>query len=854
MLTTIRYHLFFIFILISSFFYAQEKNIKVEKHSTNTPEKDSLNPKSSNALEKIITYTSDRQIHDLINRITYLKGNAKVNYETYEIQANYIEINWKTNAVNAKGKKNTNGKILEPAIFKENEKNYEYNELNFNFKSRLGTAYNSRIVEGENVIVSKIAKRKNDSISFLKNSIYTTDTYFLNKKDSLADYHIAISKIKNINNKQIITGPVQFYIEQVPTPLVLPFLTIPLTNDRRAGLLMPVFGETENTGFYLQGLGLYIPIKDYADIKLTGDFYSKGSFGFHNTNTYKKIYSYDGDLRFDFENNITGVKGLDNYNKSSLFNFSWNHIQDAKLNPFLVFSSNVNFSSTNYFSGTINNNNIVNQRIFTNTTSSSINLIKKFNVFPGTISLGLNHSQNNESKLVDLVLPQLNFNIPRQYLFAGKNQIKKGLLQKIGMDYELDSRNEISTKDSLIFKKEMFENLKTGINQTINLNTGTTLLSYFPVNFNFNYKETTYFNEVKKTFNSISNTVDEEKINGLNSFRTFSGGGNISTTFYGMLKFKKGKISAIRHMVIPQIGFSYSPNFSTNFWGYYKSYLDNSGKSISYSKYDGIYGSPNATDSKLISFSLDNSLEMKVFSKNDSIDEGTTKKIKILERLNINASYDAALENKNLSNITFNGTTSILKEKLNINFNGTVNPYEYNKTSKVFLDNLGKLKLVNYDITASINFNPDFFTKEKKEKTPKYNKTGTVVLEKYFFDDENYAKFPVKWDLNLGLSHNVQFNESEDKYNNLSSMRFSGSISPSLNWLINFSSGYDFNSNEITFTSLGFKRDLRSFEIAFNWVPIGANNTWDFLINIKATILKDALKYNERSLNTNNNF
>lgn len=62
-----------------------------------------------------------------------------------------------------------------------------------------------------------------------------------------------------------------------------------------------------------------------------------------------------------------------------------------------------------------------------------------------------------------------------------------------------------------------------------------------------------------------------------------------------------------------------------------------------------------------------------------------------------------------------------------------------------------------------------------------------------------------------------------------------------------FSSGYDFVQKGVTFTQLRFERDLLSWRMSFNWVPIEPNTSWGFFIGIKSSVLSD-IKYDKRNL------
>jgi len=109
----------------------------------------------------------------------------------------------------------------------------------------------------------------------------------------------------------------------------------------------------------------------------------------------------------------------------------------------------------------------------------------------------------------------------------------------------------------------------------------------------------------------------------------------------------------------------------------------------------------------------------------------------------------------------------------------------------------------------------------------------------------------IPWDLRMQFTTSYNNNNRQSEFGSASLM-FSGNISPSPRWSVRVSSGYDFigrtNNGKPGFvqTQLGFQRNLKSFDLRFNWVPFGRNERWDFFIGISSSILSD-LKWESRS-------
>lgn len=807
-------------------------------------------------LEDILVYNSDDQIHRWKDKMSYLLRKAVVKYTDMEILADYIEINWETGDVYADGKRDSLGMIVEPTIFKQAGKEYEQHSFKVNFKTKIGIAYNIRVKEGEGVLVGDKVKRANDSIMYIRGADYTTDTYFMEKKTDDPDYVLRTGKAKFVDgeNKSMITGPINMRIYDVPTPLVLPFAYIPMGEDRSAGIIIPSFGERNDVGFFLEGGGFYLPIGEYLDLSVTGEIYTKGSWGIHANSAYKKRYKFNGGFRFDYENRITGIKGLDDYAKATNYRLSWNHTQDQKSNPNLIFSANVNLSSSQYYRESINNANIINGDVYTNTTSSSISVNKTFPNSPFSLSVVASHHQNNNRSTGDpatmqFVLPQLTFNMSRIYPFAPKVGSKKGFFKSLAIGYNLNVVNNINTNEDDAFTDRMWDDAKNGAKHHFDFTTGTTIGTFFPVSFNAGYDEVWYLKTYEKEYDATEASVITKDINGFDSYRTFNMGMGVSTSLYGthLAKNKEATIQGIRHVLTPTIGFSYRPDFGSEQWGYYDTYRGADGRKILYSRFEnGVYGAPGTGQSAAVSFSLRNNLEMKVKSKTDSTG---FNKIKIFEYLDISTSYNLAAEEFNLSPIALSGMTRLFNQKLNLQFRATFDPYkihfEEGEETGSRIDELGNFRLTDYSVNFGYNFDNKTFGGGTLDKT-KYKKRGDVRNENFYFDEYDYAHFTIPWKLGLNFTQSY-FRGNTRKGQNNTVLSINASVSPSPYWSLSTSTSYDFIANEFSQARISFNRDLRSFNLSFSWVPFGRYKTWDFFIGIKANILKDAVKYDQNS-------
>jgi len=875
------YLLIMIFSIVNFTAYTQEikekasENILVTlKDTIRIPIKDSLALKSKDSLslkpkdsiakpkeflESIIVHNADSLIRqDLKNKKVLLYKNAHVNYNDIDLTAGFIEIDNNTSIITAKGIKDSIGNYSQRPVFKQGSEESTQDTIKFNFKTEKAKIWGLRTEQQGIFIRGEVSKKHNDSVVFIQNIKLTTS------EKEHPDYYIAIKKAKFIQDKKLVAGASQLVIADVPTPLVLPFAYVPLTKGRTSGVLMPTWGENNRQGYFLQNGGYYFVVNDNFDLALLGDIYTNGSWGIRAESGYAKRYRFSGNFNFKYENLINSLRGFDDYSKSTNYNIRWSHSQDTKASPNSRFSASVNLGSSKYYRESLNEYNT--NAFLTNNLSSSVSYYKKFVGTPFNMSLSVTHSQNTNTEEIDMTLPSLQVNMDRIYPFTGKNGAKTNALQKTGLTYSLKGDNRINTQDSLFFKKEMFQDAKSGIQQNISLNTNMKALKFFTLSPSANYKEVWYFDRLSKTFDDVNNAVVTDTVTGFSSFREYSGALSLSTTFYGMFKFKKGNLEAIRHVVRPSVSYSYRPDFSS-----YNERVQKTADPNDYLEYspfqNGIYGSPGTGISNSLNFSLDNNLEAKVRKKDST--EAEAKKIILLNNLNFNTSYNMAADSLKWSPVGVNAGTRIFKDQLSLNVRATLDPYAIDangrKINTFNINNGGSLfRLTNAGITMNYSLSSKKDDKSKKseeEKKAQQNNSEGIFGEDLDVtnkqtDNKSSDKNKVKetklyqskipWTLKLAYSLNYN-NSNRQQEITSNSLMFSGDVELTPKWNVGVSSGYDIKNQGFTYTQLRFSRDLDSWKLNFNWVPFGDRQTYYFFIGVKSSMLSD-LKYDKRQV------
>lgn len=827
---------------------------------------DSIKPVNRSLLGKITYEASDTTAISPKEKLIRLYNNAKITYQDMEITSGIIIVDYDKNEIYAGRIKDSLGEYTQLPVFKQGQDEIRPDSLKFNMDTKKAIIFNSRTEEAGLNILSDKTKKENDSVYYMDRAKFTTSADIDNP-----EYYFLLRKAKVIPGKKIITGPTNMYIADVPTPIGLPFAYFPISNKRSSGIIFPSFGEQNSRGYFIQNGGYYLPVNDNFDLTLLGDYYTNGSYGFRVENTYLYRYRFRGNLSFRFENLIQSERGFPDYSKSSIYNLRWSHSQDSKSNPNSRFSASVNLGSSKYYQQSINQMNAAN--FLNNSLSSSVSYSK---TFPGepqvNLSLSATHSQNTNTQTINMTLPTLQGSISRIYPFAPKVGTKKGIIQNINFQYNLRGENRILTTDSLFFKKEMFESAKTGLQHSIPISTNFKLLKYFSFSTSANFQETWVFKTINKEYDSELQDVVTSENSGFDSFRTYNLSTSLGTTIYGMYNFsEKSKIRAIRHVMRPSISYGISPSFDK----YYDSYevISADGlttSDVEYSRFEGsIFGLPNKNYASSIALSLNNNVEAKVVDTEN--EENDLKKVVILNNLNFSTSYNIAADSLRLTPIRMNGGTQLFKNKMNINFGATLDPYaldENNNRIDQFQINSGGglFRLTSANLTFNYAFSSDSSEKKSDRNQSAIDESmrnggrdddlfgramDTSTEEFSRVDDEKKEKKPnnlynykIPWSLRMAYAVNYNNSVGQNEISSHSLM-FSGDVELSPKWSAGVSSGYDFKNQGITYTQLRFERDLLSWRMNFSWIPFSANKSWNFFIGIKSGMLSD-IKYDKR--------
>jgi lipopolysaccharide assembly outer membrane protein LptD (OstA) len=788
-------------------------------------------------LNDIVDYNSGDSLRfDLKNHKVYLFKSAIIDYEKINLKGDYVEIDFNTNELFSEGLKDADGKITGAPVFKEADKTFESKQLRYNFKSKKGIIIGVKTEEGEGFLLGDKVKKMADDVTYIQGGQYTTCQH------PEPHYAFRFQKSKVMPGELIITGPVTFTIEGVPTPLILPFGLFPNKSGKRSGILMPTYGQYAKQGYYLMDGGYYWAISDYFDFSIKGSIYTRGSWALNPNFRYFKKYQYQGAFDFKYAINILGTEGSPDYSRTRDFRIQWTHNQDVKARPNSKFSANVNIVTSSFNQYEIQN---TFENKLSNQFQSSVNYSTSFNK-KWFLNMNLGHRQNTRSKSFELTLPEFSLTGTQFYPFRKKDKV--GNLKwydNISLKYSMAAQNTALMPDSMLFKPGMENYFRNGIRHSIPISSSVKVLKYFTWTNSANFTERWYTQSYRKSFEitaiddlgKISGQVVRDTINGFRAVRDYSVSSSLNTRLYGMYLFgEKFPIRAIRHVMSPSVSFSYRPDFGEDKYKYYDEYFDDSRNLfIQYSMFEGaVYGTPSAGKSGNLNLNLTNNFEMKVRDRKDTITG--TRKIVLIDNLSLSTDYNIAKDSLRWSPLIVNARTQLLKN-LDLRYAAVFDPYILDSTGTKNLNQfewdvnrrIVRMDNANWSLSLNLSLKNDSFTKK--------DKTG---------EGKESSKQPIMpWNLNINYSfryvsnHNYVAYVLDKEQDIIQTLGFSGSIQLTPNWKVNVRSGYDFENKKISYTSMDIYRDLHCWEMRFSWIPLGTWKSWNFGINVKSSMLKD---------------
>ena len=852
--------------------------------------------KSKSALEEPVSYSAKDSItFDYTNSRAHLFGGSQVNYQNLQLTADDISLSLDSSLVHASGRPDSTGAIQGKPLFKQGEDEYEPDRISYNFKTRKAFISNVYTQEGEGFMQSREGKRDSSGVMYVQNGKYTTCDA------EHPHFYVSLTRAKMHPGKNVIFGPAYLVVEDVPLPLAIPYGFFPFSSSYKSGFIMPTYGDETTRGFYLRDGGYYFAINDKVDLKVLGEFYTKGSWGLSAQTNYKKRYRFGGNFYFSYQNTKEGEKNMPDYSVSKSFKLTWSHRQDAKANPTQTFSASVNFATSSYERNNLTS--MYNPESYTQSTrTSSVSYSKSFSKVGLTLSGTFNLSQNMRDSSISVTLPTLSISQSRFNPFKRKKAAgQERWYEKIAMSYTGTLANSINTKEDKLFHSSLVKDWRNGMRHQVPISASFSVLNYINVTPSFTFTDRMYTHKVMQGWDTERQAVQRDTVYGFYNVYNYNMSISANTKLYGMYRpmpwFGGKKIAAIRHVFTPTVSFSYAPDFSQSRFGFYDSYVktDANGNvsTVRYSPFSGMmYGTVGQGMTGSVTMDVANNIEMKVRTDKDSTGY---RKISLIDELGGSLSYNMAAKRRPWSDLNLRARIKLTK-KYTYSMNAVFATYAYEKdeNGRVYVGDhtewsrgrFGRFQGTAQNISYSISnetFRKLFGKKhrtttsddeldeeldEEEETDPtmqnvdpdrKKGKTGANQESNGDVDEDGYLKFSLPWSINIGygvtIRENTQgrFNDKRMRYPYKLShtLNLSGNIRISEGWNINFSSGYDFNMHKLSMTTASLSRDLHCFQMSCSMV-ISPYTSYNFTFACKAGTLADALKWKKQSSYSSN--
>ncbi|MBA4054251.1 MAG: hypothetical protein C0490_06030, partial [Marivirga sp.] len=464
---------------------------------------DSAKVQQKSDIETTINYSARDSIRATVDgKLIYLYGEAKIVYGEIELEADEIVIDYGNSTLTAHGTRDSLGQRVGYPIFKNGQELYETKDIIYNFKTKRARISEVVTTMGDAYLHGDLVyKNEKGELLSLHNS-YTTCNL------EHPHFRIVATKTKAIPDDKIVAGPFYMEFNDIPLPLGFLFGMFPAPKRSASGIIVPSYGEEKRRGFNLRGGGYFFDISEYVKLALTADIYSKGGHAVYVNSNYMTRYRYNGAVNFAYSKNPDGDDKIETNSFTKDFRLTWSHSPQSKGSG--RFSASVNaatatFNQNNFLSygtqgDTYNNSSLNNM---TAKLSSNVSYSKRFTGTPFSLGLNLSHNQDLQTKVVDLLLPNISLNMANIYPFQSKKG-KTGPLDNFSLSYTMNAQNRVtnnlgkytptSKTDSIApFTgsnfSTFFANGRKGMRHSIPVSFSFKALRYLTVSPSVNYEE-----------------------------------------------------------------------------------------------------------------------------------------------------------------------------------------------------------------------------------------------------------------------------------------------------------------------------------------------------------------------------
>lgn len=822
-------------------------------------------PDSTNReMESPIVYTSEKILYDLNAESTDLAGEASIQYSDVDLNSGFINVDWNQNVLKAfpTAPMDTISSIKKPTIVEQGKDPMTGDTLIYNLKSKKGRVKQGRSKADDGYYAGNEIRNSEQKIYFIQNSSYTTCSL------ETPHFHFESNNMKIINQDKVIARPIVLYISRIPI-LGFPFGIFPhKTGGRHSGWIMPGYGENSVRGQYFNGLGYYWAPNDYWGTRFTTSFGDRQGIVFNLDNNYNVRYKFDGSLNLKYKQFLSGTNNIVDIGseRSTSYDVYWRHNQ--KLRHEQSFNVNASYSSSGEFRRKYSDNPVerMNQNAISNASyskrwpalqaslsanlSSNTNLMADEQIDPSSVYYTLPKRENQQISITNATLPSMSFFLSQRDLIPGKggvlhwyNNIKwkynTSFTNKERTFYETENFWLDDTTYAFQWNDEKEHFNDNIMRHSLAINAPTKIFRYITFNPSVNVNSDWVTRTFTGRLDSATNATVSTEVPGFAIRTTGNMSASLNTQIYGLFPINLMNAIAIRHVISPSIGYSFSPDFSQplfgNDMGYFETLLDTAGNKLYHDRFSGtLAGGTPRNESQAMNFSVNNNFQMKW-------KDGEKEKIVNLFSWRLGSSYNFVADEFPLSNLSSSINSTIGKTKIDVSM--THDFYEFDLEHNQRLNQLRKTengilfpRLTKVDLSTGFQFSG-------KKIGSRISETDTIGTDSIIADNYNPLTSQQQdggslWSTRFSVGYSLQKTNPNNPIETFW-LNTNTSLNITKNWSISYSARFNLLNNELISHSFAIHRDLHCWELSMNWTPSGYASGFYLRINVKSPTLRD---------------
>lgn len=805
-----------------------------------------------------IKYWAHEIDYSMQHETTQLKQNASIHYGDMKLKAGHIGVYWRQNLLRARSLVDTLGAKDFPVLSQEGQEDFNGRRMVYDLKTQRGKVAAGRTKMDDGNYYGEELTRINEDTYLMQDGYYTTC-----ELEDHPHFYFYSRQMKLFTDRIIIAKPVVLYIADIPM-MALPFAVFPQKKGRSSGFILPSYDyRPSNGGRALKGFGYYWAINDYSDFKMMGTFWDQyEEFNLRSVLRYKKRYRISGNIDASM---VSDRNALDDpMNWKWRLKFNHNHTID----PSFSIRAEGNISGDATFDRSYSHDQ--NQRLDTK-LHSGISVNKKFESINSTVSLSGTYDENLQvTRRVEeapesagiklagptLALPSFRFTRASSPIIKAKGNeehwynsfrwsYNNSFSNRRKWSYLSYDNPDTSSADSLLWQEDIDDNRTW--NHNMSLSGNTQLLRVLKLVGSVSYKDAWGFKYLDPILDqnglayvdSGTGAIETTEVEGFIRRGTFSTSASLNTKLYGIFPVKVGPLEAIRHTMTPSVSLSYTPDFSTDFWGYVESITDTTGSVRQFDRFAGSdLGATSSSEALRMSYRLNNVFDYKLFRN------GEESKAQFFT-WNLSGSYNFKADSLKASDISSSMKVNIGKS-FRLSPTMTYEIYERDSTGTRKIDKFRSPRMTRAGFSFGFKLAGKGPGGLRTRPNPLYADTTSADSVDDSFDIADLAGGPLQtgrssdvWSASFSFSYAYSHANPLDKAKQTFNLGTNLKFNFSENWAVNYNPRFNLIEKRLVSGSIGVTRKLHCWKMTLSWTPMGRWGGLNLTIRPNAPQLQD---------------